>query len=100
MTMPAMNKAAKLLGKRSAALATRRQKRENLALALEVKKALRDWNVALNHFEHAVGPDQTEYAIYALEAAEKKYEMLLRQAKAAKLTLWDDEIGGVMEGWT
>ncbi|MBD2845608.1 DUF2508 family protein [Paenibacillus sp. IB182496] len=51
----------------------------------ELEEARRDWKNAHRHFEHAVGKDQIDYAIFAIEAAEKRYEMLLRRAKAMSL---------------
>ncbi|ALS25644.1 YaaL family protein [Paenibacillus cisolokensis] len=52
----------------------------------EIEEAHRDWENANRHFEYAVGKDQIDYAIYAMEAAEKRYEMLLRQAKQFAVT--------------
>lgn len=51
------------------------------ALIRDIREAHRDWVNAHRHFEYAAGFDQIDYAIYAIEAAEKRYEMLLRQAK-------------------
>ena len=51
------------------------------ALIREIHDAHQDWVNAQRHFEYAVGQDQIDYAIFAIEAAEKRYEMLLRQAK-------------------
>ncbi|MFB9330667.1 DUF2508 family protein [Paenibacillus aurantiacus] len=56
--------------------------REMLALKEEIGVAKQDWDNALRHFEYALGKDQIDYAIFAIEAAEKRYEMLLRKAKA------------------
>ncbi|WP_245948028.1 DUF2508 family protein [Paenibacillus sambharensis] len=47
----------------------------------EIREAHRDWENARRHFEYASGKDQIDYAIFAIEAAEKRYEMLLRHAK-------------------
>ncbi|WP_036709034.1 DUF2508 family protein [Paenibacillus pinihumi] len=49
---------------------------------LDIQEAHRDWVNAQQHFEYALGKDQIDYAIFAIEAAEKRYEMLLRQAKS------------------
>jgi hypothetical protein len=51
----------------------------------EVRIALQDWKNAQYQFNYAQGQDEIDYAIYAMEAAEKKYEMLLRKAKFMKL---------------
>lgn len=61
-------------------------------LVRDIREAHRDWVNALRHFEHALGPDQIDYAIFAIEAAEKRYEMLLRQAKRLNVhwrTIWE-----------
>ncbi|SIR59342.1 Protein of unknown function [Paenibacillus sp. RU4T] len=50
-------------------------------LLSEIAEAHRDWVNAHYHFEQAEGSDQIDYAVYAIEAAQKRYEMLLRQAK-------------------
>lgn len=50
-------------------------------LIQEINKAKADWIAAQNRFGEAVGKDQVDYAIYLLEAAEKKYELLLKHAK-------------------
>ncbi len=55
------------------------------ALAGEIREAHRDWVNAHRHFEYAQGKDQVDYAIFAIEAAEKRYEMLLRHAKSLKV---------------
>ncbi|AJY75011.1 YaaL family protein [Paenibacillus beijingensis] len=47
----------------------------------EIAEAHRDWLHAQHHFENATGADQIDYAIYAVETAQKRYEMLIRQAK-------------------
>ncbi|BBH23154.1 hypothetical protein Back11_44990 [Paenibacillus baekrokdamisoli] len=55
--------------------------KDMLDLYNEILVAKRDWDNALRHFEYALGKDQIDYAIFAIEAAEKRYEMLLRKAK-------------------
>lgn len=51
----------------------------------EILTAKREWDNAVRHFEYALGKDQVDYAIFAIEAAEKRYEMLLRKAKALQI---------------
>lgn len=51
----------------------------------EVRVALQEWKNAHRQFDYAQERDEIDYAIYALEAAEKRYEMLLRKAKQQKL---------------
>lgn len=66
-------------------------RREALAAASdlveEVALAQREWANAWRHFEYAVERDHVDYAIYAIEAAEKRYVMLLRRAKDALAAL-------------
>lgn len=54
---------------------------ETEELLKEIQEAKQDWINAKRHFEYAEGQDQIDYAIFAIEAAEKRYEMLLRHAK-------------------
>jgi hypothetical protein len=65
-------------------------------LLLEIREAHQDWVNAHYHFEHAEGSDQIDYAVYAIEAAQKRYEMLLRQAKRMNATApaWKRGISG------
>lgn len=48
---------------------------------LEVRKAQMEWERAHLMFDEAVGQDQIDYAIYILEAAERKYQIHLKHAK-------------------
>lgn len=47
----------------------------------EIRAAQTDWQHALLRLDYAMDQDQIDYAIFALEAAEKRYEMLLKCAK-------------------
>ncbi|NQX49780.1 DUF2508 family protein [Paenibacillus tritici] len=47
----------------------------------EVRKAQSDWERAYLMFDEALGQDQIDYAIYILEAAERKYQIHLKDAK-------------------
>jgi hypothetical protein len=47
----------------------------------DVRQAEREVKLALWRFHEALGEDHVDYAIYTLEAAEKKLDMLLRKAK-------------------
>ena len=47
----------------------------------EIQVAQTEWQHALGRLDYALGQDQVDYAIFALEAAEKRYEMLLKNAK-------------------
>lgn len=52
---------------------------------LDVRKSQLEWERAHLMFQEATGQDQIDYAIYMLEAAERKYQMNLKQAKKLKL---------------
>jgi hypothetical protein len=47
----------------------------------EISKARQEWSEAQARLDWAIGKDHIDYSIYALETAEKRYEMLLRIAK-------------------
>lgn len=63
--------------------------KDKMELLQEIKRAHREWVVARKHFDFVVDKEQIDYAIFALEAAEKRYEMLIRQAKRLKFTASD-----------
>ena len=50
-------------------------------LYINLEKAKKEWEEAKNIFENVSEPDLVDYAIYNVEAAEKKYVYLLRQIK-------------------
>lgn len=52
---------------------------------LDVRKSQMEWERAQLLFQEATGQDQIDYAIYILEAAERKYQMNLKQAKQINL---------------
>ncbi|MDF2670519.1 MAG: hypothetical protein K0R67_2825 [Paenibacillus sp.] len=64
----------------------------------EVRIALQEWKNAQYQLDYAFGQDEIDYAIYALEAAEKRYEMLLRKAKHQKLHVLRVGYPKAMEG--
>lgn len=47
----------------------------------DIKKSHEEWKAAHYMFEEAVEQDQIDYAIFILEAAERRYQMHLRRAK-------------------
>ncbi|WP_019007476.1 hypothetical protein [Cohnella laeviribosi] len=47
----------------------------------QIREAERECAVANYRFQMAVGADEVDYAIFAMEAAEKKLSMLLKKAK-------------------
>ncbi|HHW01840.1 MAG TPA: DUF2508 family protein [Thermoanaerobacterales bacterium] len=56
-------------------------KTPEIRLADEVKKAHQDWLKAQKYFECVTDPDLVDHAIFAEEAARKKYIYLLKKAK-------------------
>ena len=52
---------------------------------LEVRKAQMQWETAHLMFDEASGQDQIDYAIFVLEAAERKYQIHLKHAKMLRL---------------
>lgn len=54
---------------------------ERQRLISDIRKAEQEWRLAEWKFDHALGDDYVDYAIYNLEAAEQKLSMLLKQAK-------------------
>lgn len=52
---------------------------------LDVQRSQMEWERAHLLFQEATGQDQIDYAIYMLEAAERKYQMNLKQAKRLNL---------------
>jgi hypothetical protein len=54
---------------------------ERRMLIEDVRKAEQEWKFAEWQFHNAIGEDHVDYAIYCLEAAQKKLDMLLRKAK-------------------
>jgi len=56
---------------------------ENETLIADIRRAEQEWKNAEWRFQHALGDDHVDYAIYCLEAAEKKLGMLLKQAKGS-----------------
>ncbi|MBO9610410.1 MAG: DUF2508 family protein [Paenibacillaceae bacterium] len=55
----------------------------------QIHAAHADWEVAFQRLDWAVQQDEIDYAIFALEAAEKRFEMLLRQAKQYTWESWE-----------
>lgn len=69
-------------GKKAADLREKTERQEQLELLEELKTAKQEWENAQRFFEYATADeDQIDYAIFAIAAAEKRYEMLIRKAK-------------------
>lgn len=70
---------------------------DKLKLIEEIRKAHTDWQTAQIQLNYVLDKDQIDYAIFALEAAEKRYEMLLRLAKKSDLLAYDRMFSKVKE---
>jgi len=46
----------------------------------EIAAAKREWEAAKNYFEYVSEPELIDYAVFALEAAKRKYMYLLKKA--------------------
>ncbi|OAS15473.1 DUF2508 family protein [Paenibacillus oryzisoli] len=66
-------------------------KQDKIMLIQEIHAAHQTWVAAQAHFEFAVDKDQIDYTIYAMEAAEKRFEMLIKQAKRLGVSLIDSD---------
>ncbi|EFM09585.1 hypothetical protein PaecuDRAFT_3634 [Paenibacillus curdlanolyticus YK9] len=63
-------------------------------LKKDVEDARKGWHNACRFFHYVVEPDEIEYAIYHLKAAEQRYVMLIRKAKAIQNVEWPASIVG------
>jgi len=54
---------------------------EDELLERDLWQAHKEWKLAQRRLDEALGPDEVDYAVLMLEAAEKRYGMLLRKAK-------------------
>ncbi|AEI46122.1 DUF2508 family protein [Paenibacillus mucilaginosus] len=71
---------------------------DRLLLVQEIQKAHKEWVTAQLRFEYVMEKEQIDYAVFALEAAEKRFEMLLKQAKGMQITQAEVCAGRSMEG--
>lgn len=53
-----------------------------------IDQAKREWLQAQLYFQHIHDPDLIEYAIYAIKAAELRYNYLLKQARFHRLCVY------------
>jgi hypothetical protein len=67
-------------------------RKDKYELLQEIRKAHADWQLAQHRLDYALEVEEIDYAIYALEAAEKRYEMLIKLAKKTKLSLIDSDL--------
>jgi hypothetical protein len=59
----------------------------NYKLVEEIWNAHQDWVIAQQKLNDTIEQDQIDYAIYIIEAMEKRFDMLLREAKAQQLDI-------------
>ena len=57
------------------------EKKEKEAFYQVIKEARKDWENAHSFFNNVSDPDLVDHAIHAMEAAEKKYQYLIKQAR-------------------
>lgn len=69
---------------------------EKVLLFHEIRRAHWDWVSAQARLDWVIEKEEIDYAIVALDAAEKRYGMLLRQAK--RMTWTQEEHPVCMEG--
>ncbi|MBD3921797.1 DUF2508 family protein [Paenibacillus sp. PR3] len=72
---------------------TDKQKRHETAqevwdLKIDIEEARKSWLSATRFFQYAVEQDEVDYAVYHLMAAEQRYSMLVKRAKALKDVEW------------
>ncbi|WP_284642825.1 DUF2508 family protein [Paenibacillus silviterrae] len=71
-------------------------RQDRLLLLQEIRQAHMDWVTAQRRFDYVVEKEQIDYAVYALEAAEKRFEMLIKQAKDIKLVAGEVAVSRAM----
>jgi hypothetical protein len=64
-------------------------RKEQQYLLQELQKAHKVWTNSQAQFNFALGKDQIDYAICCMEAAEKRYEMLRKQARELHFNIQD-----------
>ncbi|WP_245954779.1 DUF2508 family protein [Paenibacillus flagellatus] len=72
--------------------------RDKQILLEEIRVAQIEWQHAVQRLDYALDPDQIDYAIYALEAAEKRYGMLLKNAKRMNVSVLYHDLGKAAGG--
>ncbi|MBP1153453.1 MULTISPECIES: DUF2508 family protein [unclassified Paenibacillus] len=70
---------------------------DRLLLVQEIRKAHMEWETAQRRFDYVVEKEQIDYAVFALEAAEKRFEMLIKQAKNMKISAGEVWASRVLE---
>jgi hypothetical protein len=80
---------AKWKGSSAVQLQGESDRKEQQFLLQELQKAHKVWINSQAQFNFALGKDQIDYAICCMEAAEKRYEMLLKQARELHFNIQD-----------
>ncbi|MDD4239121.1 MAG: DUF2508 family protein [Desulfotomaculaceae bacterium] len=65
------------------------EKTSTLKLDIAVQNARKEWRQALKEMDYIDG-DLAEYAIFKINAAERRYIALLNQARKEGITAWPD----------
>jgi len=47
----------------------------------EIKSAYREWEDAKNYFEYVSEPELVDYAVFAIEAAKRRFMYMLRKCR-------------------
>ncbi|MEO3946112.1 DUF2508 family protein [Gorillibacterium sp. CAU 1737] len=68
-------------GRRSEAIAANQLSAEKRILLEDIRRAHEQWVIASERLNWVGVAEEIDYAVFAMAAAEKKYDMLLRQAK-------------------
>lgn len=63
----------------------RQTQSEQEQLLEDIRHAYKEWERAWFRFEYAIGEDEVDYAIFSLEASEKRIGILLKRAKKADM---------------
>ena len=53
-----------------------------------LKKALAAWKDAQNYFDNVADPDLIEFAVYDMQAAQRRYEYMLKCIKRGEIDPW------------
>lgn len=63
---------------------------EKQQLLHDIQLAKQQWHDARRRLDFLLEHDQIDQAIYAFEAAERRYNMLIKQAKTLQIDAFDD----------
>lgn len=71
---------------RNKATGMSRIRESQVELVREIHRAHMEWLTAHRRLDYVLEKEQVDYAVFALEAAEKRFEMLIKQAKTERVT--------------